>query len=51
MSEPTFANGLVGGMSKIFKNEGLGAFYSGFGPILFKQYVLEATSTQSQIAY
>ena len=39
VSQPTFANGLVGGFSKILKNEGVGAFYSGFGPILFKQYV------------
>ena len=39
VSEPTFAGGLVSGMTKIAKNEGLGAFYSGFGPILFKQYV------------
>lgn len=38
VSEPTFANGLVGGFSKILKTEGVGAFYSGFGPILFKQY-------------
>ncbi|KAF7187615.1 Mitochondrial phosphate carrier protein [Pseudocercospora fuligena] len=37
VSEPTFANGLVSGMSKIASQEGLGAFYSGFGPILFKQ--------------
>ena len=37
VSEPTFANGLIGGFSKIFKQEGFGAFYSGFGPILFKQ--------------
>lgn len=37
VSEPTFANGLVGGFAKIAKNEGIGAFYSGFGPILFKQ--------------
>jgi solute carrier family 25 phosphate transporter 3 len=37
VSEPTFANGLIGGFSKILKNEGIGAFYSGFGPILFKQ--------------
>ncbi|EED21245.1 mitochondrial phosphate carrier protein (Mir1), putative [Talaromyces stipitatus ATCC 10500] len=37
VSEPTFANGLLGGFSKILKNEGVGAFYSGFGPILFKQ--------------
>lgn len=39
VSEPTFANGLIGGFSKIMKQEGLGAFYSGFGPILFKQCV------------
>ncbi|KAF2274757.1 mitochondrial phosphate carrier protein [Westerdykella ornata] len=37
VSEPTFANGLIGGFTKILKNEGVGAFYSGFGPILFKQ--------------
>lgn len=39
VSEPTFANGLIGGFGKILKNEGVMAFYSGFGPILFKQYV------------
>lgn len=37
VSQPDFASGLLSGFSKIFKNEGLGAFYSGFGPILFKQ--------------
>ncbi|EDU43224.1 mitochondrial phosphate carrier protein [Pyrenophora tritici-repentis] len=37
VGDPTFANGLVGGFTKILKNEGVGAFYSGFGPILFKQ--------------
>ena len=37
VSQPSFASGLIGGFTKIFKNEGLGAFYSGFGPILFKQ--------------
>jgi solute carrier family 25 (mitochondrial phosphate transporter), member 3 len=37
VSEPTFANGLIGGFTKILKNEGVGAFYSGFGPILLKQ--------------
>ena len=37
VSDPTFANGLVSGMSKIASQEGLGGFYSGFGPILFKQ--------------
>lgn len=38
VSTPGFANGLIGGFGKILKNEGVGAFYSGFGPILFKQY-------------
>ncbi|KAI4863301.1 putative mitochondrial phosphate carrier protein [Hypoxylon rubiginosum] len=37
VSTPGFANGLIGGFSKILKSEGVGAFYSGFGPILFKQ--------------
>jgi len=37
VSQPDFAGGLVSGFSKILKNEGVGAFYSGFGPILFKQ--------------
>jgi len=36
VSDPTFANGLIGGASKIFKLEGLSAFYAGFGPLLFK---------------
>jgi solute carrier family 25 phosphate transporter 3 len=39
VSEPGFANGLIGGFGKILKNEGIGAFYRGFGPILLKQYV------------
>ncbi|KAL6939964.1 mitochondrial phosphate carrier protein [Hanseniaspora osmophila] len=37
VSQPTFAPGLVGGFSRIFKEEGFGSFYSGFTPILFKQ--------------
>ncbi|KAI1751164.1 mitochondrial carrier [Xylaria castorea] len=37
VSEPTYANGLIGGFSKMMKQEGIGAFYAGFGPILFKQ--------------
>ncbi|MCJ1340623.1 mitochondrial phosphate carrier protein [Bachmanniomyces sp. S44760] len=37
VSQPTFASGLLSGFSKIAKTEGIGAFYSGFGPILFKQ--------------
>lgn len=39
VSQPDFASGLVSGFSKIASQEGIGAFYSGFGPILFKQYV------------
>lgn len=37
VSQPTFASGLISGMAKIGGTEGIGAFYSGFGPILFKQ--------------
>lgn len=37
VSQPTFANGLIGGFSRILKEEGVGSFYSGFTPILFKQ--------------
>lgn len=39
VSEPTFATGLISGFGKIAKTEGPAAFYSGFGPILFKQLV------------
>jgi len=37
VSQPDFANGLVGGFTKILRTEGVGAFYGGFIPILFKQ--------------
>ncbi|PSR80190.1 mitochondrial carrier domain-containing protein [Coniella lustricola] len=37
VSEPTYASGLLSGISKMASQEGLGAFYAGFGPILFKQ--------------
>ncbi|KKY27233.1 putative mitochondrial phosphate carrier protein [Phaeomoniella chlamydospora] len=37
VSDPKFASGLVSGFSKIVSNEGVGALYGGFGPILFKQ--------------
>ncbi|KAF8710976.1 Mitochondrial carrier, partial [Rhizoctonia solani] len=37
VSQPTFANGLLGGFARIAKEEGFRGFYSGFGPILFKQ--------------
>ena len=38
VSDPSFASGLVGGFSRLLKEEGpLRGFYSGFGPILMKQ--------------
>ncbi|KAF9905559.1 Cu/Pi carrier [Linnemannia zychae] len=38
VSQPTFATGLVGGFSRILREEGaIRGFYSGFGPILLKQ--------------
>jgi solute carrier family 25 phosphate transporter 3 len=37
VSDPKFATGLADGFGKIMKNEGVGGFYAGFGPILFKQ--------------
>jgi len=38
VSNPSFASGLVGGATRLFREEGiLRGFYSGFGPILFKQ--------------
>jgi solute carrier family 25 phosphate transporter 3 len=37
VSEPGFANGLAGGFARIAREEGIKGFYSGFGPILFKQ--------------
>eukprot|EP01114_Cavostelium_apophysatum_P005258 TRINITY_DN1603_c0_g1_i3.p1 TRINITY_DN1603_c0_g1~~TRINITY_DN1603_c0_g1_i3.p1 ORF type:complete len:338 (+),score=72.52 TRINITY_DN1603_c0_g1_i3:59-1015(+) len=38
VSQPTFASGLISGFSRILREEGVArGFYSGFGPILFKQ--------------
>ncbi|KAG0211928.1 mitochondrial phosphate carrier protein [Mortierella sp. GBA30] len=38
VSQPTFATGLVSGFTRILKEEGVArGFYSGFGPIVFKQ--------------
>lgn len=38
VSNPSFANGLMGGATRLLKEEGiLRGFYSGFGPILLKQ--------------
>ncbi|KAK9763797.1 mitochondrial phosphate carrier protein [Basidiobolus ranarum] len=38
VSQPSFATGLVSGFSRLLKEEGVArGFYSGFGPICFKQ--------------
>lgn len=38
VSNPTFASGLISAMPKIIQTDGfIRGFYSGFGPILFKQ--------------
>ncbi|KAL7754447.1 mitochondrial phosphate carrier protein [Sorochytrium milnesiophthora] len=38
VSQPTFASGLFSGFARILREEGvMRGFYSGFGPILFKQ--------------
>jgi len=37
VSDPEFCDGLADGFGKILKTEGVGGFYAGFGPILFKQ--------------
>lgn len=37
VSQPGFATGLVSGFGRILSQEGVGAFYGGFVPILFKQ--------------
>jgi len=38
VSQPEFASGLIGGFFRLLREEGvLRGFYSGFGPILFKQ--------------
>lgn len=37
VSNPSFANGLIGGFGRILREEGFMSFYRGLGPILFKQ--------------
>lgn len=39
VSQPTYATGLVDGMARMTRDEGLRGLYSGLGPILLKQYV------------
>eukprot|EP01135_Chromosphaera_perkinsii_P001227 Nk52_evm26s162 gene=Nk52_evmTU26s162 len=53
VSNPSFASGLLSGMPKIVKTDGfIKGFYSGFGPILFKQvpYTMAKFSVQGAAA-
>lgn len=53
VSNPSFANGLMGGAARLLKEEGLiKGFYSGFGPILFKQvpYTMAKFAVQGMAA-
>jgi solute carrier family 25 phosphate transporter 3 len=53
VSQPTFASGLAGGAARLLKEEGLiRGFYSGFGPILFKQvpYTMAKFAVQGEAA-
>jgi solute carrier family 25 phosphate transporter 3 len=53
VSNPQFASGLLGGASRLLKEEGvLRGWYSGFGPILFKQvpYTMAKFAVQGKAA-
>jgi len=52
VSDPTFCDGLADGFVKMFKSEGVGGFYAGFGPILFKQvpYTMTKFAVQGNAA-
>ena len=53
VSDPSYASGLVGAATRLFKEEGvLRGFYSGFGPILFKQvpYTMAKFAVQGKSA-
>lgn len=52
VSDPEFCDGLADGFSKMLKTEGVGGFYAGFGPILFKQvpYTMAKFAVQGNAA-
>lgn len=52
VSDPEFCDGLADGFSKILKAEGVGGFYAGFSPILFKQipYTMAKFAVQGSAA-
>jgi len=52
VSDPEFCDGLADGFSKILKAEGVGGFYAGFVPMLFKQipYTMAKFAVQGNTA-
>merc|ERR1712194_718082 len=52
VSDPEFCDGLADGFGKILKAEGVGGFYAGFAPILFKQvpYTMAKFAVQGDVA-
>merc|ERR1712098_662924 len=53
VSNPEYGNGLVGVAGRLFREEGIvRGFYSGFGPILFKQipYTMAKFAVQGRVA-
>lgn len=52
VSDPTFCDGLADGFMKMLKAEGVGGFYAGFVPILFKQipYTMAKFAVQGNAA-
>lgn len=52
VSDPTFCDGLADGFTKMARNEGIGGFYSGFVPMLFKQvpYTMAKFAVQGKAA-
>jgi len=52
VSDPTWSTGLGDGFAKMFKSEGIGGFYAGFAPILFKQvpYTMAKFAVQGNAA-
>lgn len=53
VSDPTYANGLPGVAARLIKEEGVvRGFYSGFGPILFKQipYTMAKFAVQGRVS-
>ena len=52
VSDPNFCSGLADGFGKMLAQDGIGGFYAGFGPILFKQvpYTMAKFAVQGKAA-